>query len=165
MKCIMADIESMSEDADDETYLHNKKLDAESQEVEGNNLVVNALSILRAPRKSELACKRKLKVNQQKQHTRNVQAKTSTAPKVSALARIREFPDEHFKDTATDKGSIFCEACREEISVKRSTILNHIKAQKHLSGKEKLDQKKQREKDLAETLRAHDDKNHAVGET
>ena len=142
----MADIESSEvyEEDDDDTNLHNKTLDiecvvidendeaaikaseTESQEVEGNNLVVNALSGLRAPRKSELARKRRVKVNQQKQGTRNVRAKTSTAPKVSALARIREFPDEHFKDTATDKGSIFCEACREEISVKRSTILNHI---------------------------------------
>ena len=46
MKCIMADIESMSEDAeedDNDTYLHNKTLDAENQEVEGNNLVVNAV--------------------------------------------------------------------------------------------------------------------------
>ena len=119
----MADIESMSEDAeedDDDTYLHNKTLDAESQEVEGNNLVLNALSILRAPRKSELARKRKLKVNQQKQRTRNVRAKASTAPNVSALARIREFSDEHFKGTATDKGAIFL----------RSTILNHIEAKK-----------------------------------
>ena len=52
-----------AEEDDDDTYVHNKTLDAESQEVEGNNLVVNALSILRAPRKSELARKRKLKVN------------------------------------------------------------------------------------------------------
>ena len=43
MKCIMANIESMSEEDDDDTYLHNKTLDGESQEVEGNNLVVNAL--------------------------------------------------------------------------------------------------------------------------
>mgnify|MGYP002804607167 CR=1 FL=1 len=36
MKCIMADIESMGEDAeedDDHTYFHNKTLDAESQEI------------------------------------------------------------------------------------------------------------------------------------
>ena len=118
----MADIESMSEDADDETYLHNKKLDAESQEVEGNNLVVNALSILRAPRKSELACKRKLKVNQQKQHTRNVQAKTSTAPKVSALARIREFPDEHFKE-------FFCLICDQTMHAPAATARRREKQQ------------------------------------
>ena len=62
---------------------------------------------MRAPTKSELARKRKLKVNQQKQGTCKVRAKTSTAPKVFALARIREFPDEHFEDTATDKGQFF----------------------------------------------------------
>ena len=91
-------------------------------------MVVNARPVLGPPRKSELSGKWKVKVNQQKR-TRNVQAKTSTAPNVSALARTRKFPDEPFKDTATDKGSIFYAACCEEILVKRSTILNHIKAQ------------------------------------
>ena len=117
---------------------------------------------MRAPSKAELACKQKAKVNRQKQRTSNVRAKTSTAPKLSTLARIREFHDKHFKDTVTDKGSIFCETCCEEIPVKRSTILNHIKARKHLAGKEKLGQKKQCEKDLVEILRAHDDKNHPL---
>lgn len=162
---------------DEDNNLHNERLEtAESivvdgeeskvrQEVEGNNLIVNALTVLRAPRKSDLARKRKVKVNQQKQQTRNVRAKTSTAPNVSAASRIQEFPHEHLKDSAIYKGSIFCEACREEISVKRSTILNHIKAQKHQAGKERLSQKKQREQDLAEMLQAYDDKNHPVGET
>ena len=121
----MADIESMSEDAeegDDDTYVHNKTLDTESQEVEGNNLVVNALSILRAPRKSELARKRKLKVNQQINALATLGLRLQR-PQFNWELPIREFPDEHFTDTATDSGSIFCETCREEISVKRSIYL------------------------------------------
>ncbi|CAB4023964.1 RNA-directed DNA polymerase from transposon BS [Paramuricea clavata] len=90
---------------------------------------------------------------------------TSTAPNVSVAVRIQEFPQECFKDTAIRKGAFFCEACREEISVKRSTIINHINTHKHLSGKEKLHQKAKRERDLAEVLRAYDEENHPIGET
>ena len=54
------------------------------QEGEGNELVVNALTVLRAPRKSDLARKRKVNVNLQKPRIRNVHAKTSTAPNVSS---------------------------------------------------------------------------------
>ncbi|CAB3995445.1 RNA-directed DNA polymerase from transposon BS [Paramuricea clavata] len=90
---------------------------------------------------------------------------TSTAPNVSVAVRIQEFPQECFKDTAIGKGAFFCEACREEISVKRSTIINHINTHKHLSGKEKLHQKAKRERDLAEVLRAYDEENHPIGET
>ena len=115
----------MSEDAeegDDDTYAHNKTLDTESQEVEGNNLVINALSLFRAPRKSELARKRKLKVNQQINALATLGLRLQR-PRFNWELSIREFPDEHFKDTRTDSGYIFCEACREEISVKRSIYL------------------------------------------
>ena len=59
-------------DENDEAVIEASE--TESQEAEENNMVVNALSVLRAPRKSELGGKRKVKVNQQKQRTRNVRA-------------------------------------------------------------------------------------------
>lgn len=130
--------------------------------------VINALSLLRAPEKSDLARKRKISSNDpcKNRNTRLVHAKTATAPNVSPAARIREFPDECFNNSAQDKkGAISCEAYREEVSVKRSTIMCHIKSQKHLSGKERLRQKAKRERDLAEVLRTYDDRNHPKGET
>ena len=167
----MADRDENNENmviVDDDGEFDDDEDGEEVQEGQGqgnNELVVNALTLLRAPRKSDLARKRKVNVNPRKHQTRIVHAKTSTAPNVSVAVRIQEFPQECFKDTAIGKGAFFCEACREEISVKRSTIINHINTHKNLSGKEKLHQKAKRERDLAEVLRAYDEENHPIGET
>ena len=46
----------------------------------------------------------------------------------------------------------FCAACREELGLKRSTIHNHVRSQKHENSKKKLEMKTAREQDVAEAL-------------
>ena len=46
--------------------------------------------------------------------------------------------------TLNSKGVLFCEACRDELCVKCSTIVSHIKSQKHITGVKRLEEKKKR---------------------
>ena len=45
-------------------------------------------------------------------------------------------------------GRLFCNACREELSRKRSVIVSHIKSEKHANGKAKLTEKGVHEKEV-----------------
>ena len=60
---------------------------------------------------------------------------------------------------------LFCSACREEISCKKSVINSHIKSTKHSNGKERLLRKCQNEKTIADALKSYDSGVHPVGET
>lgn len=60
---------------------------------------------------------------------------------------------------------LFCKACREELSVKKSSVENHMKSSKHVKGKERMSKKEAQEKDLAESLQKYNDDVHLRGET
>ena len=49
-------------------------------------------------------------------------------------------------------GKFFCAACQEELGLKRSTIHNHVRSQKHENNKKKLEMKTAWEQDIAEAL-------------
>ena len=59
---------------------------------------------------------------------------------------------------------LFCEACKEEVSLK-CCIIVHIKSEKHRSSKEKLTHRQAREKDIAAALEEHNEEVHLKGET
>ena len=122
------------------------------------------LERLRAPTTSELSRKRKVHVNQPPiGKRRSVQSVRKFDPKsVRPADRASEFPGEQLVQSA---GKLFCKACREDVAVKRSVVLNHIKSKKHEESKEKLKKKEVRERDIAEALREHDNETHRKGET
>jgi hypothetical protein len=60
---------------------------------------------------------------------------------------------------------LFCNACREELSLRKNIVTNHIASSKHKRGKEKLQHKEARERDIAKCLKAYDEINHPAGET
>lgn len=62
-------------------------------------------------------------------------------------------------------GRLFCNACREELSRKRSVIVSHIKSEKHANGKAKLTEKSVHEKDIAKALIKYNEEVHLEGET
>ena len=66
--------------------------------------------------------------------------------------------------TVSGNRKLFCNACREEISL-RKNITNHINCKKHKSSKDKLSCKEAREKDTATSLKVFDTEHHPVGET
>ena len=74
--------------------------------------------------------------------------KSKSNPKnVTASARVSEFPGEKFT-VLKSNGQLFCNAFREEIGLKKTIIENHVKSSKHASGKERLEKKEARERDI-----------------
>jgi len=62
-------------------------------------------------------------------------------------------------------GKLFCTACREEISLKRSIIKNHVQSVKHKNGKEIQTKKKTQDKTIMESLKAYESDVHPQGDT
>ena len=60
---------------------------------------------------------------------------------------------------------MFCKACREELSLKSSSLSNHLKSQKHKDGKRRLQKKEAGERDIAKQLAVYNEENRTVGET
>ena len=65
--------------------------------------------------------------------------------------------EENFK---TSNNKLFCNACREPLSTKRSVIEGHIRPSRHVKGKEKLAAKEAREKDISDMLTKYDSHVH-----
>ena len=55
------------------------------------------------------------------------QNQSLTQKDVTASARITEFPGESFT-VLKSNGQLFCNACREEICLKKTMIENHVKS-------------------------------------
>ncbi len=66
--------------------------------------------------------------------------------RVSPAQCVREFPTELF---TVSHSRLFCSACREQLSLKRSIVKNHIESVKHRNAKERLAKKGARERDIA----------------
>ena len=81
--------------------------------------VSSLLSRLGRPTALDLACKRNLQTNPPKglKHGNGV---VSAEPSVSPLDKDQRIPDEHLSATL---GKLFCNACRENLSVKKSISL------------------------------------------
>ena len=121
----------------------------------------NILDRLRAPRESDLARKRKVKANPPVSK-KKCRTATGEPKSVSPSERVQKYPNESL---VLSGGSLFCSACREEVSLKSSIIFNHIKSAKHKAGKERLQQKQAKEADIASALRVYNESVHLRGET
>ena len=118
---------------------------------------LSILDVLKAPDKSDLARKRKT----EKPRTtgadkkRKSRAPNQTDPKtVSPADRVKQFPGECLE---AQHGKLFCAACREELSLKKSTVKSHIySGNKHKDAKDRLAKKEARERDIAHSLVVYD---------
>ena len=54
---------------------------------------------------------------------------------VTPRQQVKEFPTEPF---TVCHGQLFCSACREQLSLKRSILKNHVESQKHRNSKDRL---------------------------
>ena len=112
----------------------------------------------RAPKLSNLT---KMRVARRNAHTsattptkRKSKPSCSTEPKsVTPMQRFHEFPREELTQSA---GKLFCNACREELSLKLTIIKLHITSGKHLAGKDTLSRREARERDIAKSLKLYD---------
>ena len=125
--------------------------------------VPSLLSRLKQATPSTLTRKRKVAQNLPHDGRRKKSPKCATEPKtVTANQRVKEFPAEKL---TVSSNKLFCNACREELALKKSIIELHVKSEKHAKGKEKLASKGKREQDISEALKLYDKEVHPVGET
>ena len=88
---------------------------------------------------------------------------TKSEPKsVSPKERVREFKVEAL---VVSCGKLFCSACREQVSLKKSVIKLHVDSQKHKNSKEKLHKKEATQRDIAGALKNYDSTCHPKGES
>ena len=102
--------------------------DTESEE-SGSGTVVNLLDRLKSATAADIARPRKTKRNDPPRGKRRCKGAVSCEPKgVTPQQRVREFTNESL---TVSQGHLFCTACRERLSIKRSIIKNHVQSTKH----------------------------------
>ena len=98
----------------------------------------------RRPEPAEIARDRSLQNTKGKYNIRG-----TTDTNVSLHDRINQFPDQFLIVRGT---KIFCDACKEILSSKKSVIKLHCASQKHVRSKEKSKKSKLKEQTIAEAL-------------
>ena len=130
--------------------------------------IPSLLSVLCAPRLSDLTRKRKTQTNpgtrpgKPRKKTRPTSSAASEPKGIKPQDQLKKFPKEQLSVSA---GKLFCKACREELSLNSSSLSNHLKSQKHKDGKRRLQKKEAGERDIAKQLAVYNEENRTVGET
>ena len=132
----------------------------ESVDPEPVTTLPTLVSRLRAADPADIARPRKLKKNAapvgKKQS--HVAGRLAHNPKsTSPYQCVREFPGENF---TVSRGTLFCNGCREELGLKLSVIQLHVKSMKHQAGKERLQSRKARERDIATSFARYIEQTH-----
>lgn len=133
-----------------------------SQSGASEQRVFTMMDYLRQPQASTLARKRKVATNPPKGLKRSKGVTTNDPKSVCPSDRVKAYPNELFK---VSNKKLFCSSCREELSLKRSSLDVHIKSSKHIKNKRKLKQKEEHELDIAEAVKDYQSKVHPKGET
>ena len=97
----------------------------ESEALSERNSVVSLLDKLRSPVPSELARKRKVSTNPPPvgQKRSKGGSACTVLKSVSPQDRVREFADDSI---CMSVGKLFSRSCREELSMKKSVVMNHV---------------------------------------
>ena len=110
---------------------------------------------LSTPRKADIARKRKIQSNPagKNRSTRG----SKDPPKVTAWDRVllQKYKEEYF---CVMQGKLRCNACKEVLSKKESTIKKYIKSNKHEKAKKQLQAEKLKDQSIAKLLKANDSK-------
>ena len=136
--------------------------ESSSSTTELNEEPPSLLDLLRSPTPSDLARKRRIPCNPPKGIKKGKGTVASEPQNVSPHDRVKRIPDDHLSVVC---GKLFCSACRENLSLKRSIITMHVQSTKHASGLERLASKEKRERTIAEMLKKYDQQVHPAGES
>ena len=152
-------------DRDDSSETENEDVeiseneDVPVKEVQDPILIArNAGASLSAPAKADIARKRKLLVNKGKYKQRESKATAST----TAWDRLKEFPNHHF---AVIDRKLRCDACSEELSMKKSSIKKHIESRKHKNGLSDIRKNKSHNHTIMACLQRRDKRENTPGST
>ena len=153
--------EREKEQQEDESTSHAESSNIAESKISSSTSATSLLEILRAPRPSDLARKRKVQCNPGKQKKTKSSSINSEPKGVKLHDRVRKYPNEFL---SVSHGKLFCTACREELSLKSLSPTNHLKSQKHKEGKERLKRKEARERDIASKITSYNEETRVVGE-
>ena len=121
------------------------------------------LSLLKCPPPSHLARKRKTVTNPPVGVKRSREGtSTQILKSIGPSDCVRQYPNERLTVSA---GCLFCNACREELSLKKSVVDHHVKSSIHNDHKKKLDMKTKQERDIAQCLEVYSKEVHPQGES
>ena len=123
---------------------------------------ISMLDYLKQPQASTLSRRRKIATNPPKGTKRSIGVKTNDLKSVSPSDRVKSYPNELL--TVSNKKP-FCSSCREELSLKKSSIDVHIQSIKHRNNKKRWKQKEKSELDIAKSLKDYQSRVHPKGKT
>ena len=153
---------SSDDDSDCDPVANHETSGSEMTQMRAKQVdVPSLLDRLKCPASSELPRKRVMKKNPTKRK-RSRGAVAAEPLSISPRTRIKEFPDEKL---SVASGKLFCTACRENVSLKKSVVLQHIKSVKHTNGKESIEKNELRERKISDMLKQYDKQHHPIGET
>jgi len=119
---------------------------------------VSLLSVLKALSASGFSRKRKIAKNPPAGRKRTLHSNSHSNPKtIKPQQRVTEYSKEPF---TVASGNLFCQGCREELPLEKSSIEYHIKSSKHTNGKKKLQQRKVNDSDIAQSLKRYNAEVH-----
>ena len=115
---------------------------------------------IKEPEKAEITRTRKVQRNQA---GRKKTVCGQKDPKVSAYQRVRENRNEFL--SVRSENMLRCDACKETISKKKSTVCKHINPVKHNDAKRAIQNSKERDQSLLTFLQRKDKEDNPKGET
>ena len=101
---------------------------------------------LSTPEKVSISRKRKVQTNPAEKKS-NVRG--SVDPNVSAWERVNEFKDQCL---TTVSGNLRCDACRETLSKKKSSVKKHVLSIKHIKALENIKKSKKKDPNIKDLL-------------
>ena len=101
---------------------------------------------LNTPEKASISRKRKAQTNPAEKK-RNVLG--SVDPNVSTWDRVNEFKDQCL---TTVSGNLRCDACRETLSKKKSSVKKHVSSIKHIKALENIKKSKKKDQNIKDLL-------------
>ncbi|KAK3744779.1 hypothetical protein QZH41_004216 [Actinostola sp. cb2023] len=147
-----ANVETYSSSEDSE--------DSEDSSIDPIQVAKTRGADLKEPEKAAISRKRKIERNEaggkKSVHGTN-------DPKVSAYQRVKEYKNEYL--IVTDNNMLRCDACKETISKKKSSVRKHIGTAKHNEAKKIIQNSKKRDSSLLTFLRRNDENSNTKGET
>lgn len=143
-----------------------------SDEENGNNsdidpieVAIDAGATLSKPASASISRKRKIHVNEGEYKEQESGTSTSSSGKgntTCAWDRVKGYPKQHY---AVVSGSWRCNACRETLSLKKSSIDKHIKSSKHTNRVARIAKDKKQSRSIMECLKRRDMREHPSGST
>ena len=109
-------------------------------------VAVSAGARLSTPEKASTSRKRKVQTNPAEKKS-NVHG--SVDPNVSAWDRVNEFKDQCL---TTVSGNLRCDACRETLSKKNSSVKKHVSSIKHIKALENIKKSKKKDQNIKDLL-------------